>query len=621
MRVEERAYVALLVVGVVAVTVLMVQVGASNDGKFDAANDDGCICHGAGDPDPGVAVDATTDVPDAGYIPGETYAIDVSVSCGSSNDCKTPNPTFLNEGGFNLEVSAGSLPDPSGDDYQVNDDGATHKEEGNDQRSWTVTWTAPDRGTGDVRVYLAANAVDGNDSPNEDDRWNFVDNEDHDVAGDVPEEDKYFLIAEGRPPTPPQSPAVAVDGDRLEVTWSPPSDTRGFDLVRYVLYRRAPDDSDFVEQARVPAGTTAYKDTGLERNVTYTYQVSAVTEYGEGDPSKAVQGALPVVAPTAPRNLEAQAGSGVVSLSWSSPADVGGGTILEYRIYRGQGGGTPSELDTTSGTTFTDDTVIDDETYTYEVAAINEAGEGARAGPVEATPAATKDAAPVVEITAPAEGAEVALSFEVRGTASDAEDQLQSVEVRLDGGDWQAADGTASWSVTLTTAAGDHLVQARARDPGQASGIASVNVTAVEDGSGGDGGQDDGTDGSTNTSGGQVQPPSGLAVRSVEAGFELTWDAVPGAEGYEVQRSLGGPFTTLDTTTGTTYLDDRPVTGSLHRYRVAALGGNASAVSDPVEASTAGGDGTPSADSSVLALVVVSAAITGVVLAVLHRYR
>lgn len=96
----------------------------------------------------------------------------------------------------------------------------------------------------------------------------------------------------------------------------------------------------------------------------------------------------PVGPPSAPQDLEAVVGDGTVDLSWRPPVDDGGAPIEGYRVYRGTD---PANLvllaEVDTGLAYTDRAVADGVTYHYAVSAVNEAGEGPRAGPVEvATP-------------------------------------------------------------------------------------------------------------------------------------------------------------------------------------------------------------------------------------------
>jgi len=87
---------------------------------------------------------------------------------------------------------------------------------------------------------------------------------------------------------------------------------------------------------------------------------------------------------------------------------------------------------------------------------------------------------PDVTITAPANNARVAGTVTVQGTASD-NVEVAKVEVRIDGGSWNDATGTDTWSWNWDTTAvsdGTHTIEAQATDKaGNTSTIASVTVT------------------------------------------------------------------------------------------------------------------------------------------------
>jgi hypothetical protein len=139
----------------------------------------------------------------AGYRPGETYdftvsllgaAVPISLQTGCSLDPMGLVSAFNNRGGFNLEVSGGTLARVDAEDLAVQiagepqceyfarvfrcgsvgqpvcppcDDSvttwqATHTPEGNDQLEWNLRWTAPAADHGSVRFYVAGNVVNGN---------------------------------------------------------------------------------------------------------------------------------------------------------------------------------------------------------------------------------------------------------------------------------------------------------------------------------------------------------------------------------------------------------------------------------------------------------------------------
>jgi len=88
--------------------------------------------------------------------------------------------------------------------------------------------------------------------------------------------------------------------------------------------------------------------------------------------------------------------------------------------------------------------------------------------------------APSVAISSPAPGSTVAGAVSVSGTAGD-NVAVSTVEVAVDGGTWQTASGTTSWSANLNTAAysnGAHTIAARSTDSsGNVSPTSSESVT------------------------------------------------------------------------------------------------------------------------------------------------
>ncbi len=128
----------------------------------------GCSCHGV-DPTAGVMVTITAP---ENFTAGESYNITVSVS-GGPNDEITEGMNAT--GGFSLRVNSGTL-ESSSDDTQLWDDGTiSHTESGNDQREWTMGWTASDDDSKTVTFTAYGNSVNGdsgNGLGNSGDYWN-----------------------------------------------------------------------------------------------------------------------------------------------------------------------------------------------------------------------------------------------------------------------------------------------------------------------------------------------------------------------------------------------------------------------------------------------------------------
>ena len=129
-------------------------------------------------------------------------------------------------------------------------------------------------------------------------------------------------------------------------------------------------------------------DTALAARGYVSFNLGDTTARGgsfaAGDVSQAPAAQVPDAA-----TLAANAGDGVVSLSWTAPASDGGAAITSYKIYRGTTPGNETPLSTVGNvTSFGDASAVNGTTYYYRVAAVNSVGDGALSNEIAATPAA-----------------------------------------------------------------------------------------------------------------------------------------------------------------------------------------------------------------------------------------
>lgn len=118
-------------------------------------------CHGGG----GVSFQnglVTSNVPECGYTPGQTYSITVYVT--SANRTKfgfsiSPQLTNGNTGG-SMIASPGTQLNGGGRYLTHTSSGTTQT--GTNERTWTFDWIAPAAGSGDVTFYAALNATNSN---------------------------------------------------------------------------------------------------------------------------------------------------------------------------------------------------------------------------------------------------------------------------------------------------------------------------------------------------------------------------------------------------------------------------------------------------------------------------
>jgi subtilisin family serine protease len=199
------------------------------------------------------------------------------------------------------------------------------------------------------------------------------------------------------PRTTPGAPTgvAATPGDeQVQVGWSAPASDGGAAVTAYRVFR------DGVQVHQTANGsTTTFTDTGRTNGSTYEYEVSAVNVAGEGPRSTPPVAATPLELADAPTGVQATPGNAQVQLSWTAPTDTGGLPITSYRVFRN--GGLTAVHQTADGSTlsWTDTGRTNGTTYTYTVAAVTGAGQGATSSPPASATPRTVPAAPVLSAT------------------------------------------------------------------------------------------------------------------------------------------------------------------------------------------------------------------------------
>jgi hypothetical protein len=161
-------------------------------------------------------------------------------------------------------------------------------------------------------------------------------------------------------------------------------------------------------------------------------------------------------------------------------SDNVGVTQVEVSV---DGGAYQAAQGTTSWSFTVDTSKLAAGSHTATARALDAAGNSAAAsvvfpvsGPADTTP-------PTASIAAPTANSSVSGTVTVAGTASD-DTQVAKVELSVDGGPYQAAQGTASWSAAVDTSGypnGSHTLKARATDPSGNVGLTSETVVVSND--------------------------------------------------------------------------------------------------------------------------------------------
>jgi hypothetical protein len=181
------------------------------------------------------------------------------------------------------------------------------------------------------------------------------------------------------PTTIPNAPtAVSVNqvDTTATVTWTAPAFVGGTPIRRYKYYLTSDNVTTSAETA---SADTTIDISGLTIGATYTVQVSAINDVGEGEKSSVTSPFTIVVAtvPGAPGTVYLDADSG--NLTWSVPQN-GGASVTQYRIklYVDSSLNSTSVIDISGGstTTFTFTGVPTASIYGAAIAARNRVGWG-----------------------------------------------------------------------------------------------------------------------------------------------------------------------------------------------------------------------------------------------------
>ena len=187
--------------------------------------------------------------------------------------------------------------------------------------------------------------------------------------------------------------AVPLGCTSVVVSWNTSTDTGGSGLMGYKIYR----DGQLLKTVAAP--TTNTTDTSAPASTTCTYAVVSIDNAGNSSlPSPAIAATTPAcpdtTSPTVPGSVTATATScGQVDLAWTASFDAASG-LRNYRIYRN---GQLIQTVLPLVTTYRDTAVSATTSYTYAVAAYDNADNSAlSAGVSVAVPACPDTTSPTI---------------------------------------------------------------------------------------------------------------------------------------------------------------------------------------------------------------------------------
>ena len=192
-----------------------------------------------------------------------------------------------------------------------------------------------------------------------------------------------------RPSAPGHLSARVASSTQIDLAWDAPTNQGASDITGYKVEASTDSGSTWSDLAADTGDTdTDFEHTGLSSGNTRHYRVSAINTQGRGLLSDVASTTIAV--PTAPRSVKATAGNRQVTLVWDTPSDNRVNSISKYQTRHKKGAGSYNNWsDVTGGPTARTRTIssLDNNAeYTFQVRAINPAGNGAESSGVKATP-------------------------------------------------------------------------------------------------------------------------------------------------------------------------------------------------------------------------------------------
>lgn len=209
------------------------------------------------------------------------------------------------------------------------------------------------------------------------------------------------LVYPGLAPLAPTIGSAKVGKGEVTISWTAPTDDGGRPITDYVVQVSTNASVAGNVFSDGESTKTEAKVTGLTNGTYYYFRVAAKNGAGIGTYSAYSSPAIPGIAPQAPKISSAKFGNGLVTLSWTAPADDGGRPITSYLV---QYSTSPQFAGTVSTVNFgaplissaTINNLKNGTPYYFRVAARNAAGIGAYSESSSETPASIPSAPSLV---------------------------------------------------------------------------------------------------------------------------------------------------------------------------------------------------------------------------------
>jgi invasion protein IalB len=341
-------------------------------------------------------------------------------------------------------------------------------------------------------------------------------------VGNGPESAASNAVTPSTTPGSPSNVTAEPGNGQATVTWSAPASDGGSPVTGYTV-------------TASPGGATASTAetsaivAGLANGTSYTFTVVATNANGDSEPSAASNSVTPATTPDAPTAVNATAGPGTATVSWTAPASDGGSPVTQYTVTASPGGATVTGATTSATVTG----LTNGTSYTFTVRAGNDVGDSA-----ESTP--SKEVIPVDVPGAPTD---------VTATRGNGEATVSWTAPAANGG--RVVTGytvTASSGATVTTGGATTVVFG-----GLANGTSyTFTVRATNDvGNGPESAPSNAVTPATTPG-----APTDVRGTGINGGATVTWTA-PASNGgsaitqYTVTASPGGATATSSTTSAT----------------------------------------------------------------------